>query len=284
VIRSRPAAASLTLAAFLGAAGCARSAKDVEPAAPARVVAPSLPSFTGAFSDKPALTLILKAVANPQWKTVGAEDVLNYEKDGVEQYAKRVTRFPFHQDGIERLLFLYESAPAEDNQCHACRVTLGAAVFSHQHDAWQLELSAPEMTEHGSWGASVGPGEVTLLRIGRDRFALRKTSCDMHFGRRDCMLELYEIAREFPSVFLLVQSVDNEGVCSDDPADQHDGTEPCETSDSRLSIVPGINVDYDDIVVSTRGVEMDPVAKKVAPFAREQRFTFRDGKYQKAAG
>ena len=49
-------------------------------------------------------------------------------------------------------------------------------------------------------------------------------------------------------------------------------------------MTPGRNPDYDDIVLTTKGTEVASDSKngKTVAFAREERFTFRDGKYQKS--
>ena len=278
---------AVMLAALLAAAACSRTAKEeAPPPSPALAAAapkPPRPSFAGSFQEKTALGLVFKDVANPRWKA-GAPDVLVFDKGAIEHYAKSVGRFPFHQDGIERLLFVHETAAVEDNTCHACGVTLGAAVFAHRADTWHLEFAQPDISGYGSFGTGPQVGNLALLRIGRDRFALRVTSCDMHFGRRDCMLALHEAAAEFPQVFLLVQASNNEGTCSEDPVEWHDGVEPCVTSEGTLTMVPGGNLEYDDIVVATRGTEMDAAAKQVVPFARESRFTFRAGRFEKQPG
>jgi hypothetical protein len=267
----------LMIAALLGAAACSRRSPTETRRTPDSPAPPE-------FSERDALSQLLPDAGHPRWTVDPPDDVLTFDHGAVERYAKGVARFSFRRDGVSRLVFLYETAPAQNNDCPACGVTIGAAVFSVRNGAWHVELATPELTLYRSGGRSPDPSDISLVRIGRERYAIRDTSCDMRAGRDVCVLALHEIAAGFAGIFSVVISSDNEGTCSDEPGQWHDGIEPCETSGATLSFTPGTNADYNDIVLAVRGTKGNEQAGRIEPFARKDRYAFRDGRYQRIPG
>ncbi len=64
-----------------------------------------------------------------------------------------------------------EEPRGEDNfgDCHTCSVKIGMAVFSQHGVIWKLELGQKDI---GSYGESGNPPKASLVKIGKDRYAL----------------------------------------------------------------------------------------------------------------
>src|SRR5688572_20110359 len=78
----------------------AQKPADVKPAA-------ALPALQGAFTEQAALSLLFKDVDTPKWEET--VNHLSFKQDEVEHYAAGIGQFPFHQQGAERLLFVFEA-------------------------------------------------------------------------------------------------------------------------------------------------------------------------------
>jgi hypothetical protein len=255
-------------------------------APPTRVEAapPAAPSFRGAFTERAALTLLFADVDTPSWNE--GDKRLIFEIDDVEHHAAAVVQFPLPQQGSERRLLVFETNEA-DNDCHACRGTVGAAIFTRDGELWRVAASEREITPGPPYGASA-EGAVSLLKIGPDRYALSISSSDMHFGIIQGGVSLVEVKPGFPGVFMLMLSGNNEGNCTEDtdPASTEPGLvseQPCYDYSGDLAVVPGTNADYYDLAVAFRGTRVLEDDGKLVPFNETQRYVYRAGEYVPAA-
>jgi hypothetical protein len=283
---------SAAIVSVLCLAGCSTPPAATErsrAASAARVdVAPTAaPSFRGSFTERAALTLLFEDVDGPSWDEGNKR--LIFEKDNVQHYAAGVIQFPLQQQGMERLLLVFETNEA-DNECHACRGTIGAAIFSHDGETWRVTTAQRNVTSGPPYGASA-EGAVSLLTVGPDRYALSISSSDMHFGVIQGGVSLFEVKPDFPDVFMLMLSGNNEGNCTEDsdvaPADADAAPlvaeEPCYDFSGDLAVVPGANAEYHDLAVAFRGTHVAEDDKKLVPFNETQRYVYRSGKYVPAA-
>ncbi len=246
---------------FLCAAGCSSppAATEVawpEPAAVASITPAVAPSFRGAFTEQAALSLLFKDAA------------------------AGVLQFPLPQQGSERLLFVFETNEA-DNECHACRRTIGAAIFAHEGETWRVVISQLDVAQGPPYGASAD-GSVSVIKIGPERYALKVASGDMHFGVIQSGVSLTEVKPGFPDVFTLMLGGNNEGNCTEEgDAEPPElvSAEPCYDFSGDLVVMPGANAEYHDLVVTFRGTHVLESDKKLVPFNETQRYVYRDGKY-----
>jgi hypothetical protein len=76
------------------------------------------------------------------------------------------------QDGVingKRVWFLYTTSNTKSNDCHACQVTLGAAIFEQQGDKWVNIVDDRSITQTGSYGQPQ-PGKP--VQWGKDAYGL----------------------------------------------------------------------------------------------------------------
>ena len=69
----------------------------------------------------------------------------------------------------EHRWFLYTVASQENNNCHACTVALGAAMFVKRGEQWIKKYHDPEVGRIGSYGM---PPEAKPIQWGRQAFGL----------------------------------------------------------------------------------------------------------------
>ena len=146
------------------------------------------PAFIqGEFTPKAALALVFKNVDSPEWTEDGR---LHFQESGTEHYARGIGEFAVNEKGAERRLFVFEMAPAEDNTCRACKVSVGAAIFSHQGQRWRLvemERRVDEQQLGRQRSSSRVPGEDRIRPLhdsrGRDLRCVHRTwLCGQHGG------------------------------------------------------------------------------------------------------
>ena len=268
---------------LLGPAACSRAPADnpsanqsAAPAAATPAPAATAPSLEGAFVEERALRLIMKDAGQLTWK----EDAMFFTEKNEEFTTRPIGQFPFHRQGVEHLLFLFETAPNTDNDCHACGVVVGAGLFARSGNGWNLELSKRDVAGYNEWGRSAA-NIVSLIRLGSNRYAIRLNTDNMGQGFTSVAVTLNEVAPDFPEVFSELLFQNNEGTCSDDPAERDEVVRECYDFGASLYFVPAANPEYDDLIVAFHGTHPTADGKGIEPHLDRVRYGYRSGKYVK---
>ena len=91
------------------------------------------------------------------------------------------------------------------------------------------------------------------------------------------MVELFEVTKGFPRVFLAHLSDDNHGTDCDASKNERTMDEPCYGYSARLLVIPVKNAEHDDIEVIVSGTHLSERERKLEPFDVRERFTYRGG-------
>ena len=252
--------------------------QSAAPAAATPAPAPAAPSLEGEFVEERALRLIMKDAGALTWK----EDSMFFTVKDEEFTTRPIGQFQFHRQGVEHLLFLFETAPNTDNDCHACGVVVGAGLFARRGNGWSLEFSKREVAGYNEWGRSAA-NIVSLIRLGSNRYAIRLNTDNMGQGYASIAVTLNEVAPDFPEVFSELLFQNNEGTCADDPAERDEIVRECYDYGASLYFLPAANPEYDDLIVAFHGTHPTDDGKGVEPHLDRMRYVYRDGKYLKPA-
>jgi hypothetical protein len=95
------------------------------------------------------------------------------------------------------------------------------------------------------------------------------------------VIELFEVTKGFPRVFLMDLSDDNHGTDCDASKNERTTDEPCHGYSGRLLVIPVQNAEYDDIEVIVSGTHVSEQERKLEPFDVRERFAYRGGKYER---
>ncbi|MBP7867768.1 MAG: hypothetical protein KA419_17700 [Acidobacteria bacterium] len=166
-------------------------------------------------------------------------------------------------------------------EAHAAGAVIGGLFSEYDPgtEKWELRAQSLSITETGSWGAAPEP---LFLRLGPDRYGFLIEPGFTNQGYTEAVTVVYGVlGNRFVPVLQVPSHRDNGGT-SDNPA---------ETGAANVSLyqVPDAGKEFYD-VLARLAVEgkyapaPDDEMSKVFGAAREARFTFRNGAYERAGG
>lgn len=161
-------------------------------------------------------------------------------------YAKLDSLIYFKKENKEYAvaILLTENIVDEANDysldCHACRPTIGLALFSHDNNTWNLEKFKKFVETSGSWGKR---GIIKLIKLAEEKHGLMVISSNSGMGSAQEITKLYSLDEfgYFDEIFT-VPTFDSTTGAYEKPEDTHE-------------IKKDINIDVinQKIIVKTEG-------------------------------
>lgn len=154
----------------------------------------------------------------------------------------------FKEGDADKFVLITGSVPegqGEFNDCHACGVKMGAAIFVRSGDVWAVEVGQKDV---GTYGSSGIPPETNLVRIGADRHALSLSWG--HTGQgitTESIMLLDRIKGVFKEVLSVQTSEDTSGYGLLDTAEDN------VIYNSKVEYIPGSDPVHWDVRVTSRG-------------------------------
>jgi len=176
-------------------------------------------------------------------------------------------------DGGAMKVFLLTAAVPHGSpefDCHACAPVIGAAVFAKNGAGWAVEASNREFDVIGNWG---GPPTAEIVRLGPERMGFELKPGNTNQGET------------VGSVMILlawkggIREVFDAETISTETSDCGDGMGQCRDKSGEISFVRGEDEDYDDIVLTISGTEINAKTGKEEKVRRVQNWKYSDGKY-----
>ncbi len=249
------------------------------PTTPKPADVPTKKFFAGEFDPGKALELIYgsydsqkkyskRKITKEDIQGLPAEDRSTGIQPGTVYTAANFAK-PFTQAGVARFFVITETVPAHYD-CHACAPIIGAATFSKQGDAWQLDTLTKEVSTMGSWGSAP---EGKLIKIGPERYGVvfqpGYTGQGITSESAVVIAETTENVREV----LVVDEygADNSGTCGE-------GLATCYSFSSKLEFVAGSNPEFYDARVTMSGTKEDKDGN-VRRANSVKKYKFANGKY-----
>lgn len=149
--------------------------------------------IVGVFDDIKALE-ILYGPYRPEakaahWQNMAPPKNMDiFEKN--EGLVRTILSKDFTENGVEKRLQLTATIPniSDGYTCHACAPLVSAAIFVKVGDKWRVEAHYPYWALSGKYGE---PDKISLVEIGKEKFALLSEGGDMHQGIGSADVEVY---------------------------------------------------------------------------------------------
>ena len=189
----------------------------------------------GTYNEKQHGVLLPEANTS-KWNMKGAETLATalltatYEEGGKKKAVLALQR----QDILE----------GEVVESHATAPVISVYIFAHDGKQWVFEKGKKEVTSAGSHGSAPGS---KLIRLGQDKYGLLFEGGDVHQGYTNDYAFLISLSDVKPGKVLdLDTGASNSGTCSDDPADQGEGSilKACWERTGKISFLQNGKDDY----------------------------------------
>lgn len=177
--------------------------------------------------------------------------------------------------GATKVFVLTAAIPhgSPEYDCHACAPLIGAAIFAKNGTSWTVESSNKEFDVLGNWG---GPPQAEIVRVGPQRSGFELKPGNTNQGET------------VGSVMILlawkggIHTVFSAETLSTETSDCGDGMGNCRDKSAEITFVRGENADYDDILLTISGTELNDKTGKDEKVRRVQNWKFVEGKYAQA--
>jgi hypothetical protein len=177
--------------------------------------------------------------------------------------------------GATKVFVLTAAIPhgSPEYDCHACAPLIGAAIFAKNGASWTVESSNKEFDVLGNWG---GPPQAEIVRAGPQRSGFELKPGNTNQG--ETVGEVV-ILLAWKGGIHTAFSAEN---LSTETSDCGDGMGNCRDKSAEITFVRGENADYDDIVLTISGTELNEKTGKDEKVRRIQNWKFVEGKYVRA--
>ncbi len=218
-----------------------------------------------------------------QWQTYRTESEFDGENSTekvvlAKFVAKTVLFKPYKENGVDKYILVANRVASNEDEelelsCHACSGLASIATFVKKSNYWKVETAQKHAGEIGDYGSL---GELSIVKIGREKHALKFSWGDFHMGYgktgEDFWIMQDGVMKE---VLTIVTSEDNSAALADSQKDLL-------TYKSKIEFAPGSNSNFFDAKVTTTGKKSVQVGRKYLPklFTKSETYTFVNGKYE----
>jgi hypothetical protein len=165
---------------------------------------------------------------------------------------------------------------------HAQGVKVGSITYKQVDGDWQVISKQPKFGDFGEWGDAPEVEQAEILQLSPDNIAFMIETGGGMGGFFESGKALFAYSKNNWRDLGYVQTDgDNSGACdgaSEPVPSDKDGSIPCWRYTGTLSIVPGKNIDYPDLLVTRTGTESGEDGVSIVP-AKSVTYIFNGEKY-----
>lgn len=165
---------------------------------------------------------------------------------------------------------------------HAQGVKVGSITYKQVDGDWQVISKQPKFGDFGEWGDAPEVKQAEILQLSPDNIAFMIETGGGMGGFFESGKALFAYSKNNWRDLGYVQTDgDNSGACdgASEPApSDKGGSIPCWRYTGTLSIVPGKNIDYPDLLVTRTGTESGEDGVSIVP-AKNVTYIFNGEKY-----
>lgn len=163
-------------------------------------------------------------------------------------------------------------------KAHAQGVKVGAITYKQVDGQWQAVSRQPKFGDFGEWGDVPEVKQADILQLSPENIAFMIDAGGGMGGFFESGKALFAYSKDSWRDLGYVQTnADNSGACDEAPSDEG-GSIPCWSYTGTISIVPGENAEYPDLLVTRTGTESGENGVSVVP-AKNVTYVFNGEKY-----
>jgi hypothetical protein len=171
-------------------------------------------------------------------------------------------------------------------KAHAQGVKVGAITYQQTDGQWQVVSKQPKFGDFGEWGDVPEVKQAEILQLSPENIAFMIDAGGGMGGFFESGKALFAYSKNSWRDLGYVQTdADNSGACDESseraPSDES-GSIPCWRYTGTLSIVPGENAEYPDLLVTRTGTESGENGVSIVP-AKSVTYVFNGEKYVDAS-
>ena len=171
-------------------------------------------------------------------------------------------------------------------KAHAQGVKVGAITYKQIDGQWQVVSRQPKFGDFGEWGDAPEVKQAEILQLSPENIAFMIDAGGGMGGFFESGKALFAYLKNSWRDLGYVQTdANNSGAC-DEPSEQapsdEGGSIPCWSYTGTISIVPGENAEYPDLLVTRTGTESGENGISIVP-AKSVTYVFNGEKYVDAS-
>jgi hypothetical protein len=167
-------------------------------------------------------------------------------------------------------------------KAHAQGVKVGAITYKQVDGQWQAVSRQPKFGDFGEWGDVPEVKQADILQLSPENIAFMIDAGGGMGGFFESGKALFTYSKDSWRDLGYVQTnADNSGACDEAPSDEG-GSIPCWSYTGAISIVPGENAEYPDLLVTRTGTESGENGVSIVP-AKNVTYVFNGDKYVDAS-
>lgn len=171
-------------------------------------------------------------------------------------------------------------------KAHAQGVKVGAITYKRIDGQWQVVSRQQKFGDFGEWGDASEVKQAEILQLSPENIAFMVDAGGGMGGFFESGKSLFAYSKNSWRDLGYVQTdADNSGVC-DEPSERapsdDGGSIPCWSYKGTISIVPGENAEYPDLLVTRTGTESGENGVSIVP-AKSVTYVFNGEKYVDAS-
>jgi hypothetical protein len=163
--------------------------------------------------------------------------------------------------------------------CHACSPLIGMYLLTATGGQWHADASSVNVTRAGGWGEP--PSGIREISVGLHHAGIEIPDAWQGGGETSKAIQNLTFWQNKPSLSILASTGDdNLGNCASTPADALPpwSLPPCYRWKKTLTFVKRPSSDFDDIVLTLSGTNLDD-SSKLHQVSGIQMFRYKNGKY-----
>ncbi|MEF3076663.1 hypothetical protein V2P20_16660 [Methylobacter sp. Wu1] len=167
-------------------------------------------------------------------------------------------------------------------KAHAQGVKVGAITYKRIDSQWQAVSKQPKFGDFGEWGDVPEVKQAEILQLSPENIAFMLDAGGGMGGFFESGKALFAYSKNSWRDLGYVQTdADNSGACDEAPSDEG-GSMPCWRYTGTISIVPGENAEYPDLLITRTGTESGENGVSIVP-AKNVTYVFNGEKYVDAS-
>lgn len=167
-------------------------------------------------------------------------------------------------------------------KAHAQGVKVGAITYKLVDGQWQVVSRQPKFGDFGEWGDVPEVKQAEILQLSPENIAFMIDAGAGMGGFFESGKALFVYSKNsWRDLGYIQTDANNSGACDEAPSDEG-GSMPCWSYTGTISIVPGENAEYPDLLVIRTGTESGENGVSIVP-AKNVTYVFNGEKYVDAS-